>query len=145
MQTLKTLGVIFDSELKFKDYWKETTRKANQKLYAINRIRNSLPFVSRKKLGQGLVLSRITYCLEAVSCCPKNVLRGPRKTINRLARSTTGRWHWEETRKSLEETGWLSLHTLILYRSYIFARKLMTRKDPIRLLSKFAERDVLDN
>ena len=140
-KTLKTLGVTFDSELKFKQYWEQTVRNASQKLFALNKIRSNIQFISRKKLGQGVVVSKIIYCIEATSSCPKNVLKGPKKILNRLTRSITGLWAWEETRRSYQALGWLSLYELIIYRTYVLAKKILERGDPIRVISRFAESD----
>ena len=76
--SLKMLGVHFDRELNFKKYWSEIQRPINQKIYAIGHLRSRIPFLSRKELGQGLVISKLGYCLVATSSCPKSVLRALR-------------------------------------------------------------------
>ena len=72
-ESLKTLGVHFDSQLKFKKYWSEVKPALWQRIFAISQLRSHLPFKKRKQLGQGLVLSKLQYCIEATSCCPKNI------------------------------------------------------------------------
>ena len=141
-KTLKTLGVTFDSELKFKQYWEQTVRKAAQKQFALNKIRNYIHFNSRKKLGQGVIVSKIIYCIEATSSCPKSVLKGPKKILNRLTRNITGLWAWEDTGRSYNVLGWMPLYELIIFRTYILAKKMLERGDPVRVINRFAKSDL---
>ena len=88
--TVKTLGMRFDHQLNFMPYWEEMRKKIQKRSYSIRLLRNNLTFLDRKTLAQGLVLSKLEYCLEASSSCPKSVLKLASKQMNRTVREVTG-------------------------------------------------------
>ena len=48
-ESLKTLGVHFDSQLKFKKYWSEVKPALWQRIFAISQLISHLPFKKRKQ------------------------------------------------------------------------------------------------
>ena len=87
---VKTLGVTFDSEIKFSTYWNDLKVQINRRIYALNQIRSHLSFKQRNELYRSLVLSKIEYCLEATASCNKVTLAIPCKLLNRAVRSAAG-------------------------------------------------------
>ena len=85
---VRTLGMEFDKSLNFKQYWFGIINPVKRKIYAISQLGSNLTFSNRKMLAQGLVISKIGYCLEASSCCTKTTLQIPTKLLNRTARVT---------------------------------------------------------
>ena len=142
---VKTLGVKFDGNLNFKQYWSDLSKTLWQKVAAINALQGSLPFKQRKLLGEGLIISRLSYCIESTSCCPKTMLKAPGKLLNKAARSIVREWRQEETPLCYHALGWLRLDELAIFRTYIMGRKILERRDPGRLLERIAEKDEHGN
>ena len=136
---LKTLGVAFDNEVNFKIHWESVTKSCWNKLFDISHLKSHLDVNMKKHLGQGLILSKIMYCIEATSSCPKNSLSSPSKLLNRTVRTILGEWRWEETRFCYMALNWLNLKETAVLRIYMMARKIIMKKNPIRILSRFAE------
>ena len=106
---LKTLGINFDSLVTFKKQWGEVTKSGWNKLYAISHLREHIDMGQRKQLGQGLIVSKLSYCIEATSSCPKTMLAAPTKLLNRTVRTITGEWNREETQCCYSALDWLTL------------------------------------
>ena len=115
---LKTLGVIFDPFLKWKEYWEEVRGKVQRKLFAISQIKSNLTFIQRKDLGRGLIGSRLEYCLEATSTCSRSQLEVPKKLLNRTTRTVTNNWDFMETKKNYVNLGWLTIEEQAIFKSY---------------------------
>ena len=98
-------------------------------------------FLNRKQLGDGLILSKISYCLEATSCCQRGILKIGKKILNRTVRDVCGEWRWENTNACYTAVGWPSLEELGIFRTTIMAKKLLENGGPVRLLERFAVRD----
>ena len=139
--TVKTLGVIFENDLNFKQHWQETRIAAWKKLFGLWQIFSHISFKNRKILGNSLVVSKLTYCLESTSCCTKTVLQGAKKPYNRLVRMVCNEWAWERTHESYRSCGWLELHELAIYKTLVMARKLLHGGKIKEILKMFARRN----
>ena len=60
--TVKLLGIQIDSELTFSSHMNTLCKKASQKLNALSRLCNLLPFHRRKMLVQAFFNSQFSYC-----------------------------------------------------------------------------------
>ena len=137
---IKTLGVSFDSELTFKKYWGDVKSSVWKRIYGLGQVKCHIPFLHRKDLGQGLVISKLSYCIEATSCCPQNVLQIGKKLLNRTVREVCGEYRWEKTKACYHAVGWLDLQELSIFRTYILAQKLLKSGGPQRLLARIADK-----
>ena len=63
-QSVKTLGVHLDYDMKFKSHLNKIYKSVFNKLYFMNKCRNSLNFYSRKLLVEYCALSHLNYCRE---------------------------------------------------------------------------------
>ena len=129
-------------------------------------MKSNIPFKFRKQLDQGLLITKIGYCLEATSCTTKQGLKIGKKLMNRLVREVCGEWRWEETQRCYEETGWLKLgrtdHSYVIVfrrvvhdivsvvyhshkytdvRTYLLAQKLLQFEGSTKLLKRFASKE----
>ena len=110
-----------------------------KRIRAINLLRSHLTFLERKELGLGLVISKIQYCLEVTSCCPRYIFNKPKKLLNRLVRGVSGEWQYERTAVAFLALGWSRLEGLVILRSLLLAKKLLRKGDQPRILRSFAE------
>ena len=139
--TVKTLGVRFDNFLNFRPYWEEVKKTIQKKGYAVRQLKDHLCFQDRKTLAQGLVLSRIEYCLEATSSCPKSILKLASKQLNRVAREVTNCWKYEDTKIAFQAAGWLNLEELAIWRTAKTALSIIKSKEPKRLYKRLTSDD----
>ena len=116
-ETVKTLGITFDSLLIFRNYWEDLRKKIQNTSYAVRLLKGFLSFEDRKHLARGIVLSRIEYCLEATSSCPKTVLKLAGKILNKTVREVTGIWDYEQTEAAYRAVGWLNIEELAIWRT----------------------------
>ena len=75
---VKTLGLTLDSEMKFKPHINKLYRKVFNKLYYINKCRNTLNFQTRKLVVEHCAFSHLNYCREIwgkLSCIQNNLLQ----------------------------------------------------------------------
>ena len=86
-----------------------------------------------------MILSKLSYCIEATSSCPKSVLNAPIKGLNRCVRTVTEEWDRKETKNCFTALKWLTLKEMAVFRIYKLARKMISRGDPVRILSRFAD------
>ena len=137
---MKTLGVTFDGFLRFEKYWKDTKTKIMKKMYAINQVKSSLTFLQRKLIVNSLILSRVEYCIEATSSCPRSILSIPRRIINRTTRVITNNWNFEDSvSENYITLGWMEIEELVVWRTFKLAKKILLRKNPMKMLRRLAE------
>ena len=138
---VKTLGVKFESDLDFKQYWKDTMKPVTSKIFAIKQIGKYLSFKQRKLLGSSLAMSKVQYCLEATGCCSRITLSKIKKLVNRIVRSTVRDWRFEETSNCYRMLGWQKVEHMIIYKTIKLAKKMMRRGDPEKMINRFAEKN----
>ena len=63
----------------------------------------------RKQLGNGSIISKLTYFIEATTCCSRSVFGAPAEVLNRCAGLWTGEWRRDETKNLYTTLGWLTL------------------------------------
>ena len=134
---VKTLGVRFDTYLRFESYWKEVRGKMAKKLYGINQVKSHLNFLQRKQLGEGLLL-RALYCIEATSCCTRSVLNIPKRILNRTTRALTNNWSYEDTKLSYKALGWIEIEEMVIWRTFKLTRKILAKQNPWKMLNRIA-------
>ena len=135
---VKILGVKFNSFLRFESYWKEVRAKMSKKLHGISQIKSHLNFLQRKQLASSLVISRAEYCIEATSCCTRTVLSIARRILNRTTRVITNNWDPERTELNYRALGWMEIEELVTWKTYTMARKVLQRRNPLKILRKIA-------
>ena len=84
----RSLGIYLDERLTLKQYVTEITKKVNQSLFFISRVKYFLNMDAKKLLYFSLVHSKLTYCLPLLSLLRKtdmdSLLRLQRKAIKIL-------------------------------------------------------------
>ena len=135
-EEVKTLGVKFDSSLRFEPYWKEVRGKMMKKLYGINQIKSNLNFLQRKQLGNSLIMSRASYCIEATSCCTRTVLNIPKRIMNRTARILTNNWDDEQVKQNYRALGMMEVEEMAIWRTYKMAVKIQRKRNPQKMLKR---------
>ena len=55
-------------------------------MFAISHLRRNLKLKEKMEIGRGLIMSKIEYCIESTSACPRTHMKGIRRTMNKTER-----------------------------------------------------------
>ena len=89
IEELNTLGVIFDSHLRFDEHAAAVIRAYNCHLRALRHIRNALPDDVAKCIGCSIVGAKLDYCNSLLYGSPVSTLDKLQRVQNQLARIVT--------------------------------------------------------
>ncbi len=84
--SVRTLGVIFDDQLTFKDHIAKTDRSCRFTLHNIRKIRSFLTQHATQLLVQALVISRLDYCNALLTGLPSCTIKPLQMIQNAAAR-----------------------------------------------------------
>lgn len=142
----KNLGLIIDTDLRFKTHINTCIKKAFCNLKKIYACRNILCKNTIKLLCDALVLSNFSYC---------DVIYGPcldvmtSKRVQRIQNSCTriicGVRRSEHISHKIKEIGWLNMNNRRLLHSAIFYHKIITTETPSYLYNKIRFRTDVHN
>ena len=111
-----------------------------KKMYAISQVKSDLTFLQRKQIVNSLILSRVEYCIEATSSCPRSILNIPRRIINRTTRVITNNWDFEDSvSRNYKTLGWMEIEELVVWRTFKLAKKILLKRNPMKMLKRIAE------
>ena len=137
VHTSKSLGVIIDDKLKWKDQIDSISKKVSRGIGAIKLIK---PYVPKKCLSQvynALVQPYFDYCSLVWQNCKLELQSKLQKLQNRAARIITGD-NWEIRSKDvLNKLNWLPLNQRRLTDTLLFMRKIFKDEVPISISDQF--------
>ena len=134
--TGKYLGLIISNDLSWRDQVDKVVKSCNSKQSGLWKCTHLLRQDQRKAKAEGVLLSRLGYCLEVVS-------QGRKTDLERLqsVQSKAARWvlqirkqDWS-LRGGLRKLGWLSMAQQAAYNSIKLAMKVTKDCKPERLYS----------
>ena len=138
--TGKCLGLIISNDLSWRDQVDKVVKSCNSKQSGLWKCTHLLRQDQRKAKAEGVLLSRLGYCLEVVS-------QGRKTDLERLqsVQSKAARWvlqirkqDWS-LRGGLRKLGWLSMAQQAAYNSIKLAMKVTKDCKPERLYSILTE------
>ena len=139
-KTGKCLGLIMTNYLTWRDQVDKTVKSCNSKQFGLWKCTSLLRQNQRKAKSEGVILSRIGYCLEVVS-------QGRKTDLERLqsVQSKAARWvlqvrkqDWS-LRGGLRKLEWLSMAQQAVYNSIKLAMKVIKDCQPERLYNILTE------
>ena len=131
--TLRSLGVIFDSNLSLTPQILSVTRSC---YFHLRRIRQLLPFLddpSLQLLVSSLVLSRLDYCNSLYYSLPDTTLSPLTKVFNYAARLVSRAPRFSPVSPSLVLLHWLPLRSRIIFKICLLMFKIKNKISPIYL------------
>ena len=130
----KVLGLVVSDDLSWRDQTEKVSKSCTTKLSGLWRCTSVLNKDQRKTKAEGIILSRLFYCLETTST-------GLKSNMERLqgVQSAAARWVLQVRRRDwslrggLKKLGWLSICQQAAYQSVKLAIKILQRRTPERL------------
>ena len=124
------LGVTFDQHL---PRMLTTLYSAAPVLCRLNHSRHYLPRSTLLTLVQGLVISRIIYCLVVYGVCNSTQIKRIQKVLNFAARVISGRKKFDHIADVLNDLNWLNAEHLYLYHGLSTLKRILVTTEPVLL------------
>ena len=131
----RNLGVIFDSNLNFKDHFSKICQSAFYQIRQLRQIRSSLDVNSAIILSNSLVSSKLDYCNSLFYGLPDCSIARLQRIQNSLARvvyPSVRRHH--HISPILRKLHWLPIHQRIIFKIAVLCFKVIHFKQPAYLL-----------
>ena len=138
----KSLGLIISENMNWTDQVNDTIRKCKFKLRSLRKLKGVVNKCQRKKLAEGVILSRLNQHLEIVSTGRKVDLDALQRVQN-----ATMMWVGGEGRRAFrvetakEQTGWLDMGQVAAKATILQAMKVMYEDKQEGILEKIAVKD----
>ena len=135
IEELKTLGVIFDSHLRFDKHAAAVIRACSYHLRALRYIRNALPDDVAKCIGCSIVGAKLDYCNSLLYGSPVSTLDKLQRVQNQLARIVT-KSDWRVDAMPIQrKLHWLPIRQRITFKLAVHAYKVHATATPEYLAS----------
>ena len=133
----KLLGCHIQGNLKWGEQVSRILMKLQQRMVALQKIRNIASFQLKKTLAEGLVNSVIVYCLPLYGGMDKGELKSLQIMQNKAARIVTSMGPRSSRVEIFEKINWLTVPQLIFYHTVILVYKIRRSSEPEYLASIF--------
>ena len=131
--SLRSLGVIIDDRLSFKQHVSEVSRSCYYHIRAFRHIRHCLSYETSCAVSRCIVLSRLDYCNSLLHGTSKDNIYKLQKIQNSLVRIIYNLPSRSSTQQSLITLHWLPVHERIIYKVALFAYKCKNELAPTYL------------
>ena len=138
--TVKNLGVWFDSDMSFATHTHDVVRRCTGTLCGLSHSRNSLPQSVTTTLVQGLVFSVIRYCLSVYGASNITQRNRLQKLIRFGARVISGRRKYDHVSDVIDELGWLHADNMYIYHRLVLVSKMLATSEPQDLAASLTTR-----
>ena len=141
-ETEKLLGCWLHQDMKWGNHLQDNDesvlRYLNSRVGALKMICKVAGFKIRKMIADGIIMSKITYCIALWGGSADQLLDPLQKVQNKAARAVT-KLDWDTPINTLlRQCGWLSIRQVVVYHSSIQVHKVMMEKSPSYLYSMFS-------
>ena len=139
-KTGKCLGLIITDDLTWRDQVDKVVKSCNSKQSGLWKCTALLRQDQRKAKAEGIILSRLGYCLKVISQGRKTDLERLQSVQSKAARwiLQTRRQEWSLT-GGLRKLGWLSMAQQAAYTSIKLAMQIVKDSKPERLYNILTE------
>ena len=131
--TVKNLGLIFDSNMTWEPHVRQLSRKCYGTLTSLSHIRHYLPPCVLPTLISGLVLSQVRYCLSVYGNGSKQNLHTVQKIMNFSSRVIAGRSKFSHSSDIRKKLGWLDATQLTHYHTLTQLHKTLQHHLPVTI------------
>ena len=132
-QTVRNLGVLFDSHLSMKDHVRATCKRAFFEIRNISRIRQFLDTASTKTLVHAYVTSKLDYCNSLLIGLPKCELDKLQRVMNCAARLITRKKKRDHITPVLHSLHWLLVPERVEFKILLLTFKALNGLAPTYL------------
>jgi len=128
--SVKSLGVVIDSELSFNKHVDNLCKAAYFHTRALSHIRKCVPETVALSVATSMVSSRLDYCNSVLYGTSKSNIQKLQRVQNTLARIVTGTKRTEHISPVLARLHWLPLTMRIDYKIALMTYKVITTHRP---------------
>jgi hypothetical protein len=140
VQTVKDLGVTFDSSLSFDCHVVKTVSSCMSSLAQINRVKHVLDKSLLVLVIRSLVFSKMYYCSSVWANTTANNIRRLQAVQNFAARIVTKSRKFDHITLLLTELHWIPVKLYLLYRDAVLTFKCLNGITPESLSQQFVRR-----
>ena len=133
--TVKNLGVLFDSDMSFSSQVKSVVSKVFMNIKNVSRIKSFLTFKEKSILMCSLVLSKLDYCNSLFYGIHSDSLSKLQYAQNCAARLVFQRRKFDHVSDIFMELHWLPVHIRILYKVLLTVHKCLYQTSPVEVNS----------
>ena len=134
---VKNLGVLFDRHLSWDAHVDDVVRKSVGLLIGLRHLRRYLPQHVIFTIVQGLVISRVRYCISVYGNGSSTNDGKLMRVINFATRVISGLRKYDHVSRARDDLGLLSPHQMCLQQTAIAAHKACVMGEPADLASLF--------
>lgn len=148
VQSVKYLGVIFDSTLKFKTHIQKLTKTVNMTLRTFSHIRNSLSTEAATAFYHAMIISRINYCITCWSQAPSTTLNQVESLYKRAAKILDKKDRSFHHCHAYKNRDLLNIGNLIKHANLVLIHKILyedaspTLREYVQLTTSIGVRDT---
>ena len=134
--TARNLGIIFDSNLSFKQHINSLTKTCQYHCRDLRRIRSTLDFETARTIATSLVHSKLDYCNSLFYLLPSSQLNQLQIIQNSLARAVTRTPRFCHISPVLKSLHWLKIKQRIEYKIISLTYTALQHNSPSYLSQK---------
>jgi len=134
--TARNLGIIFDSNLSFKQHLNSLTKSCQYHCRDLRRIRPTLDFETARTIATALVHSKLDYCNSLFYLLPSSQLNQLQIIQNSLARAVTVTFRFCHITPVLKSLHWLKIKQRIEYKILSLTYTALQHNSPSYLNQK---------
>ena len=138
--TVLNLGVTFDQHMTFNAHVDSVVQRCTGMLCGLNHSRHSLPQSSLLTVVQGLILSRIRYCLTVYGACSSTQMKRIQKLLNFAARVLSGRRKFDHISDVLNQLDWFTAEHMHLYHGLNLLKRIISTSEPEAIAADLVRR-----
>ena len=128
--SVRNLGVMFDQCMTFSSHVSDLVQRCTGLLCGLAHSRHCLPQSVLVTLVQGLVVSRIRYCISVYGVTSQTEIGRLQKLLNFAARVISGRRKFDHISDVLRNLNWLSSDGLYQYHALTLLHRILSSNMP---------------
>lgn len=142
--TSKNLGMVIDSNLRFREHLKIVLQKSYMRLKLLYANKHILNYKMRKKLCETWIFSVFNYCnLIYYPCLDKIAQKRLQIVQNTCCRFVCNLRKFDHVSFKINQLGWLTLENMFKYHLLLFLYRLEKTKTPLYLYEKLVLRSSI--
>ena len=126
-QDVRVLGVSIDAHLTWESHITSVIQKCNIIIISIGRMRNKIPYCTRRLLIEALVIPHIRYCATVWGGCNKTQKKRLQKVLNFAVRIVVGLRKFDHVSDSRNQFTWGRLEDIIETQDFSFIKRTLTK------------------
>ena len=124
-ESVRNLGVIFDSEMSMAPHVRSLCTGLNFQLRNLSRIRRFLDYDTSHLVTRSIILQRLDYCNGLLLGCPKSEIQRLQRIQNWAAKVICKASKWDHVTPYLQQLHWLPIEDRITFKILVVVFKCL--------------------